>query len=114
MSFQTDVFYPLCPFLYWHLIFAGDPKGCPTDQRQHRSGELFFMSSEIAHAAFYLALLLGAIYGSRLVEKKWPIADVPYSEFQDDWLAVIANLGLSISLAPLAAIIAGKIASYTG
>ncbi|MGY3697454.1 hypothetical protein ACVIGA_007534 [Bradyrhizobium sp. USDA 3240] len=35
----------------------------------------------------------------------------PYSEFQVDWLAVIANPGLSISLA---AIVAGKIASITG
>src|ERR1700732_3154109 len=72
------------------------------------------MSSEIAHAAFCSAVFLGAIYGSRLLEKKWPIADVPYSEFRDDWLAVIVSVALSSLFAPLAAIIAGTIASYTG
>jgi sterol desaturase/sphingolipid hydroxylase (fatty acid hydroxylase superfamily) len=72
------------------------------------------MSSEIAHAAFYLALLLGAIYGSRVLEKRWPIADIPSSEFRDDWLAVIVSVGLSCLLGPLAAIVAGTIVSYTG
>ena len=72
------------------------------------------MSGEIARTAFYLALLLGAIYGSRWIENRWPIADVPHSEFRDDWLAVIVSVGLSSLLAPLAAIIAGTIARYTG
>ena len=72
------------------------------------------MSSEIAHAALYLALFLGVIYGSRLLERRWPIADVPYSEFRDDWVAAIVSVGLDTLLAPIAAIIAGTIARYTG
>jgi sterol desaturase/sphingolipid hydroxylase (fatty acid hydroxylase superfamily) len=72
------------------------------------------VSSEIVNAAFYLAMYLGVIYGSRLLETKWPIADVPRSEFRDDWLAVIVSVGLENLLAPIAAISAGTIASYTG
>ena len=35
------------------------------------------MSSDIAHAALYLAMYLVVIYGTRLLERNWPIADVP-------------------------------------
>lgn len=72
------------------------------------------MKSDIANAVFYAAVFLGIVYTSRILEKRWPIADVPYGEFRDDWLAVIVSLGLSSMLAPIAAISAGKIASYTG
>jgi sterol desaturase/sphingolipid hydroxylase (fatty acid hydroxylase superfamily) len=72
------------------------------------------MQSDIANAVFYAAVFLGIVYTSRILEKRWPIADVPYGEFRDDWLAVIVSLGLSSMLAPIAAISAGKIASYTG
>ena len=54
------------------------------------------------------------IYGTRFFEKKWPIAEVPRSEFQDDWLAVIVNIGLKSLLAPIAAICAGAIARFAG
>ena len=59
-------------------------------------------------------LYLVVIYGTRLLERNWPIADVPHSEFRDDWLAVIVSLGLEHSLAPIAAISAVTITSYTG
>ena len=72
------------------------------------------MPSDIANAVFYAAVFLGIVYGSRILEKRWPIADVPYPEFRDDWLAVIVSLGLSHMLAPIAAISAGAIASYAG
>ena len=54
------------------------------------------------------------IYGSRFLERNWPIADVPRSEFRDDWLAVIVSVGLENLLAPISAISAGAMASYTG
>ena len=72
------------------------------------------MSIEIANAVFYAAAFLGVIYGSRILEKRWPIADVPGAEFRADWLAVIVSLGLEHLLAPIAAISAGAIASYAG
>jgi sterol desaturase/sphingolipid hydroxylase (fatty acid hydroxylase superfamily) len=72
------------------------------------------IANDIAHAAGYLVLYLVAIYGARLLERNWPIADVPRSEFRDDWLAVIVSLGLEQLLAPFAALSAGTILSYTG
>lgn len=72
------------------------------------------MSSEIANVVFLAAVFVGVIYASRILETRWPIADVPYSEFRDDWLAVIVSVGLANLLAPVAAMIAGKIASFTG
>lgn len=71
-------------------------------------------STVIVHAAVILAAFLGIIYGTRLLEKKWPIADVPQSEFRDDWLAVIVSIGLENSFAPIAAISAGAIANFAG
>jgi sterol desaturase/sphingolipid hydroxylase (fatty acid hydroxylase superfamily) len=62
------------------------------------------MSSDIVHAALYLAVYLVVIYGARLLERNWPIADVPHPELRDDWLAAIVSVGLEHSLAPLAAL----------
>ncbi|NEU99368.1 sterol desaturase family protein [Bradyrhizobium uaiense] len=72
------------------------------------------MPSNVANVIFYAAVFLGIVYGSRILEKRWPIADVPHDEFRDDWLAVIVSLGLSYMLAPVAAISAGAIAGYAG
>ncbi|WP_375785652.1 sterol desaturase family protein [Bradyrhizobium sp. Pha-3] len=72
------------------------------------------MPSNIANAVFYAAVFLGIVYTSRILEKRWPIADVPYTEFRDDWLAVIVSVGFEHMLAPIAAISAGAIASYAG
>ena len=58
--------------------------------------------------------VIAVIYVTRLLERIWPIADVPHSEFRDDWLAVIVSFGLKHLLAPLAAISAVTISSYTG
>jgi sterol desaturase/sphingolipid hydroxylase (fatty acid hydroxylase superfamily) len=74
----------------------------------------FFMNSQIGRALFYLVVFLGLVYGARLLESKWPIAAIPRAEFRDDWLAVIVSIGLEHLLAPLAAISAGTIVSYTG
>ncbi|WGS29789.1 sterol desaturase family protein [Bradyrhizobium sp. ISRA464] len=74
----------------------------------------FLMSSVIARATGYAALYLGIYYATRLLEKKWPIADIPRSEFRDDWLAVIVSIGLENMFAPVAAICAGTIMGYTG
>jgi sterol desaturase/sphingolipid hydroxylase (fatty acid hydroxylase superfamily) len=64
--------------------------------------------------ATYLAVYLVLIYGTRLLERYRPIADVPYSEFRDDWLAVIVSIGLETLLAPVAALGAVAITSHTG
>ncbi|GKQ53250.1 sterol desaturase family protein [Bradyrhizobium sp. Ce-3] len=72
------------------------------------------MPSQFANIVLYASVFLGVVYVSRILEKRWPIADVPHGEFRDDWLAVIVSLGLSYMLAPLAAISAGAIASYAG
>ncbi|HBY30777.1 MAG TPA: sterol desaturase family protein, partial [Bradyrhizobium sp.] len=72
------------------------------------------MSSEISNAVFCAAVLLGIVYGSRILEKTWPIAPVSGDEFRADWLAVIVSVGLEHLFAPLAAISAGAIASYVG
>ncbi|TWB96290.1 sterol desaturase/sphingolipid hydroxylase (fatty acid hydroxylase superfamily) [Bradyrhizobium macuxiense] len=72
------------------------------------------MSSEISNAVFCAAVLLGIVYGSRILEKTWPIAPVSSDEFRADWLAVIVSVGLEHLFAPLAAISAGAIASYAG
>lgn len=72
------------------------------------------MSSEISNAVFCAAVLLGIVYGSRILEKTWPIAPVSGDEFRADWLAVIVSVGLEHLFAPLAAISAGAIASYAG
>jgi sterol desaturase/sphingolipid hydroxylase (fatty acid hydroxylase superfamily) len=72
------------------------------------------MSGKIAHAALYLAVFLLIIYGTRLLERKWPVSDVPHSEFRDDWLAVIVSIGLEHLLAPITAVSAAAILSYTG
>ena len=72
------------------------------------------MSSEISDAIFLAAVYLGVVYSTRILETWWPIADVPGSEFRDDWLAVIVSIGLENLLAPIAAISVGIIASYTG
>lgn len=72
------------------------------------------MSSEISNAVFCAAVLLGVVYGSRILEKTWPIAPVSGDEFRADWLAVIVSVGLEHLFAPLAAISAGAIASYAG
>src|SRR5262249_9092834 len=78
--------------------------GCPS----------FLSSTVIVHAGMILAAFLGVIYGTRLLENRWPIADVPRSEFRDDWLAVIVSIGLENSFAPITAISAGAIASFFG
>lgn len=102
-------------FFYLKLIFCRRIQQAALPARDSdRIGESFRMSSDIADAVFLAAVFLGVIYGSRILETRWPIADVPYSEFRDDWLAVIVNVGLANLLAPIAAIIASKIASYTG
>jgi len=64
--------------------------------------------------AAYLAVYLVVIYGTRLLERYRPIADVPHSEFRDDWLAVIVSIGLESLLAPIAALGAVTITSHTG
>lgn len=72
------------------------------------------MPSEIANVVFLAAVFLGVVYGSRILEKRWPIADVPRAEFRDDWVAVIVSVGLEHLMAPIAAISAGAIATYAG
>ncbi|WP_246667783.1 sterol desaturase family protein [Bradyrhizobium macuxiense] len=57
---------------------------------------------------------MGIYYCTRLLEKRWPIADIPRSEFRDDWLAVIVSVGLENMLAPVAAICAATIVAHTG
>ena len=49
------------------------------------------MSDQIAHAVLFAAIFLGIIYTSRILEKRWPIAEVSRGEFRDDWLAVIVR-----------------------
>lgn len=72
------------------------------------------MSREISNAILLAAIFLGVVYSSRILEKRWPIADVSRAEFRDDWQAVIVSVGLEHMLAPIAAISAGAIASYAG
>ncbi|MBR0801124.1 sterol desaturase family protein [Bradyrhizobium jicamae] len=72
------------------------------------------MPGQINNVIFFLSVFLGVIYGTRILEKNWPIADVSRSEFRDDWLAVIVSLGLEHMLAPLAAISVSAILSCTG
>jgi sterol desaturase/sphingolipid hydroxylase (fatty acid hydroxylase superfamily) len=72
------------------------------------------MSGKIAHTVFYLTVFLAVIYSTRVLERNWPIADVPRSEFRDDWLAGIVSLGLEHLLTPITALSAVAILSYTG
>ena len=68
----------------------------------------------MAYFVWIAALILIIVYGSRILEKRWPIAPVPQSDFQDDWLAVIISLCLAYSLNPLTSITSATILSYTG
>lgn len=70
------------------------------------------------HFAYQLARILPVIllvvYGSRYLERKWPIAATPRSEVQDDWLAVMVSLGIPIIFNPITSVTSATILSYTG
>lgn len=68
----------------------------------------------LVNAIVLSALVLAIVYGSRILERKWPIAAIPQSEFQDDWLAVIVTLGLTYALNPLTSVSSAAILNYTG
>jgi sterol desaturase/sphingolipid hydroxylase (fatty acid hydroxylase superfamily) len=69
---------------------------------------------DVLVALLSLALFLGMIFATRIIEKKWPIADIPPSELRDDWLAVAVSVGLRNLLAPVGAVSAAAIVGFTG
>ena len=71
------------------------------------------MFGKLAYSALYLVVFLAVIYGSRLLERKWPIATIPRSEYRDDWLAVIVSKS-PIATQPDNNISAVAIMGYTG
>ena len=61
-----------------------------------------------------LSVYLGVIYGTRIMEKRRPIAPTPNVEVHDDWLAVIISIGLPVLLAPLSTTITAALWGWTG
>jgi sterol desaturase/sphingolipid hydroxylase (fatty acid hydroxylase superfamily) len=74
----------------------------------------FQISDGVFVAILSAAIFLGMICATRIIEKKWPIADTPASELRDDWVAVAISLGLRSLLAPIAALSAAAIVGLTG
>lgn len=64
--------------------------------------------------AIWAGGILLLVYGSRWLEKRWPIATTPASEVRDDWLAAIVSLFVPFLLNPLTSVCAATLLSWTG